>query len=115
MDVSPVCVRAEMVRLGPGGLVVHRGRPFLKVAMNRTIHMGLSVRGCLRSGEWRNLAGSVRDSDTGRMLTADEIHEQLCDELAQGHEIIPFGEACDAWDWKTGCKGHESTETKGKS
>jgi hypothetical protein len=32
--------------------------------------------------------------------------DKLMDELAQGHEAIPFSE-CDNWDWKTGCKGHE--------
>ena len=32
------------------------------------------------------------------------------DHLAQGHEVIPFGPACEGFDCKTGCPGHEITE-----
>lgn len=76
--------------------------------MTRSLHIGMSVRGVLHSGEWRrSLVGACTDQETGRLLTADEIFDALCDELAQGHEVIPYGEACDRWDWKTGCMGHD--------
>jgi len=68
-------------------------------------HLGLSVRGAIRNGEWRGtLVGACTDGD--RVLTADEILTALLDHLQQGHEVIPYGVACDRWDWKDGCRGH---------
>jgi hypothetical protein len=75
-----------------------------------TIHVGISIRGALRSGEYRNFVKSCTDKTTGRPLTELEVFDCLCDELAQGHEIIPFDNACDNWDPKTGCKGHRHVE-----
>ncbi len=72
----------------------------------RTIHVGMSVRGAIRNGEWcGSLVGYCRKPD-GSLMTRDEIFDALCDHLTQGHEMIPFGEPCDGWDWKEGCPGH---------
>jgi hypothetical protein len=27
--------------------------------------------------------------------------------LADGVEMIPVGQPCEGWDWKTGCPGHD--------
>ncbi len=76
--------------------------------MSRDFHVGMSVRGALRNCTWRReLVGNC--TVEGRVLTADEIFDMLCDELTKGHEIIPYS-PCDNWDWKDGCQGHESGE-----
>jgi hypothetical protein len=68
----------------------------------------MSVRGAIRNGEWRgSLVGSCREN--GRILTADEILDRLCDALAAGEEMLPFQD-CDNWDPKNGCMGHEQVE-----
>lgn len=73
----------------------------------RKVHLCLSVRGALNQtkAEMKRMASSIT-VDGKRLKTADEVREFLLDELAQGHELLPFGE-CDNFDWKTGCKGHE--------
>jgi hypothetical protein len=43
-----------------------------------------------------------------RPITYDEARAFLQDELAKGHEVIPFGK-CDSFDYKEGCPGHELT------
>lgn len=73
------------------------------------LHMCISVRGALRNWkprEWRNCC---TDPETGLTLTPDEVHDALLDELAKGHEVIPFGEACEGFDYSgKGCPGHEN-------
>jgi hypothetical protein len=69
----------------------------------KTVHMCLSVRGALR-----NAPGSLRGfaHDDGRKMSTAEAFESLCDELAKGHEVIPMGDACEGFDYKSGCPGH---------
>lgn len=74
--------------------------------MKRTIHLCLSVRGALNQtkAEMKRMAPSIM-IDGKPLRTADEVRNFLLDELAQGHEVLPYGE-CDNFDWKTGCMGH---------
>ena len=76
--------------------------------MSRTIHVCLDVRDALRWPKAK-LRGMICDADR-RRLTVDEVRDYLLDELAQGHEVLPFGEPCDGFDYKTGCPGHEIDE-----
>lgn len=63
-------------------------------------HFCVSVRGTLRN---RNFGGmSYKD---GKSMTEFEAFEALCDELSQGHEVLPL-EECDNFDYKKGCLGH---------
>ena len=78
--------------------------------MSRKTHLCLSVRGALNwsKAEMKRMASSIT-VDGKQLKTADEVRNFLLDELAQGHEVLPFGD-CDNFDWKTGCKGHELSE-----
>jgi hypothetical protein len=78
--------------------------------VSTTIHVSLSVRGALHWKD-RELKNLLANQETGQMLTAAEAREALMDELAQGHEMIPFGEPCDGFSYKTGCPGHKIEET----
>ena len=80
----------------------------------RQVHLCLSVRGALNQtkAEMKRMAPSIT-VDGKQLRTANEVREFLLDELAQGHEMLPFGE-CDNFDWKTGCKGHEVLEKEAK-
>lgn len=72
----------------------------------RTIHMCLSVRGALKNMTRRELGGMF-EHDDGRKMTADEAKDALMDELSKGHEVIPFGKACEGFDYSGGgCPGH---------
>lgn len=72
----------------------------------RTTHMCLSVRGALKTMTKKQLV-SMFDHDGGRRMTADEARDALLDELAKGHEVIPFGKACEGFDYSGGgCPGH---------
>jgi hypothetical protein len=42
----------------------------------------------------------------GKPSTPDRVREALMDELAKGHELVPFGEPCEGFDYKSGCPGH---------
>ncbi len=73
----------------------------------KTVHMCVSVRGALRNWkphEWRNCC---TDSKTGRTLSPAEVHKCFLDELAKGHEVIPYGGPCEGFDYTGGgCPGH---------
>ena len=72
----------------------------------KIIHISLSVRGALRNMTRRQLAGLFKHDD-GRRMTADEARDVLMDELAKGHEVIPFGKPCEGFDYSGGgCPGH---------
>ncbi len=75
--------------------------------MSRITHLCLSVRGALAwsKSQMKRMASSIA-VDGKQLKTAEEVRNFLLDQLAQGHEMIPFGE-CDNFDWKTGCRGHE--------
>lgn len=74
--------------------------------MTTHIHMCLSVRGALKNWTKKQM-GTLFRHDDGRKMTADEARERLYDELAKGHDVIPLGPACEGFDYKTGCPGHE--------
>lgn len=76
----------------------------------QSFHMGINVRGCLKwpVKDFKRLVKGMKFSD-GRVMTPDQARDALLDELSKGHEVIPFGPPCDAWDYKTGCQGHEQT------
>jgi len=75
--------------------------------IHKTLHMCISVRGAItnfKPREWRNC---VEDSETGRTLKPDEVFQGFLDELARGHEVIPFGKPCEGFDYSGGgCPGH---------
>lgn len=64
------------------------------------IHICQSVRGALRNRSFDSF-----QHDDGRPMSRDEAFEALCDQLAQGHEVIPIG-ACNNFDFKKGCLRH---------
>ncbi len=75
--------------------------------MTRTLHMCLSVKGALTNwskADMRRNASSFT-VDGKKLSTAEQVKNFLLDQLAEGHEVLPFGE-CDNFDWKTGCRGH---------
>jgi len=73
----------------------------------RTIHMCADIRGMLENNTRKNSLKGVFKDDDGRSLTHEEAREYLYDCLAKGWRVIPYGD-CDNFDYKTGCKGHES-------
>lgn len=76
--------------------------------MSRTIHCCLSLRGALpwSEKEMRKAATNITRADGSRM-TSRELRATFVDLLASGNEVIPVGEACSAFNPKTGCEGHE--------
>ena len=71
----------------------------------KIVHLCLSVRGAIRN--YRDWIGAMTNSETGEALTASEIQDALMDELTKGHEVIPFGEPCEGFDYAGGgCPGH---------
>ncbi len=71
----------------------------------RIVHMSMDVRGALRMSK-RQLGRLMRHA-SGRWATPVEAHDALCDHLAKGHETIPMGAACEGFDFKKGCPGHD--------
>lgn len=80
----------------------------------RTTHMCISVRGMLNwnRAEAKRLMKSITKSDGTRYTSWDELRNELMNELSQGHEVLPMGEACEGFDYKTGCPGHEQLEAR---
>lgn len=76
-----------------------------------TIHMCLSVRGLLswNRRELKQATKWITPTGGGR-YTVEQLRDALMDELAQGHEKLPYGEMCEGFDFKTGCPGHEKDE-----
>jgi hypothetical protein len=71
------------------------------------VHMCINVRGAIRNFRRREWKNCCTDSETGRTLTPDEVYEGFLDELAKGHAVIPFGKACEGFDYSGGgCPGH---------
>jgi len=79
----------------------------------RTVHMCQSVRGPLtnwKKADWkRNARGWKQD---GRSMTGEDLKEYFLDQLALGREVIPLGEPCEGFDYKTGCPGHDVEEDR---
>ena len=68
-------------------------------------HLVIDIRGVLN---WRNNKDLLRlfKSSEGGRLTTQEVRNYLYDKLADGWEVLPFGEPCEGFDKKTGCPGH---------
>ena len=69
-----------------------------------THHLCLDIRGALMLPNSK-LRGWLRDDD-GRLLSPDEARLALMDELAKGRRVMPMGDACEGFDYQTGCPGH---------
>ena len=79
--------------------------------MTKIVHMCISVRGALRNWSPREWKNCVTDPETGRKLTPDEVRDCFFDELAKGHEVIPYGDACEGFDYSGGgCPGHPAPD-----
>ncbi len=73
---------------------------------NRTHHMCIDIRGVLN---WKDKdLKKLFKADDGGKATAQEIRNYLYDQLADGWEVLPFGEPCEGFDKKTGCPGHDA-------
>lgn len=76
--------------------------------MARVIHCCLDLRGFLRSAKFPGGYRGMFQHDDGRPMTPEEAHDALLDEVARGHVVIPFGKACDGFDYSGGgCPGHD--------
>ena len=75
--------------------------------MITSYHISLDVRGALTNWRLRDFDGLFKDGL--RKLTAREAKAFLLDQLAQGREVIPYGE-CGNFDYKTGCQGHPAID-----
>jgi hypothetical protein len=80
----------------------------------RTIHVCQSIRGALMNWRDRDWVGVCRDA-AGRMMSPNEVKAAFLDEMANGHEVIPIGPACEGFDYKTGCPGHDVSEEEQSS
>lgn len=77
-------------------------------AKTTTFHLCQSITGPLANWgkrEFKQATEWIRKSD-GSKYTADEVRAAFVDELTQGHEVIPIGEPCEGFSYKTGCPGH---------
>lgn len=70
-------------------------------------HCHVSVRGFINGP--KNRLKKLFSKDDGTYLTPDEAREHLMDELSEGKEVLPFGTACEGFDYKKGCPGHETS------
>ena len=79
----------------------------------KILHMCISVRGLLKQGK-RDFARTARamTKADGTTPTPDEARDLLLDELAKGHEVLPLGDPCEGFDFKTGCPGHDAEEVR---
>lgn len=77
----------------------------------KTIHLCQSVRGALRNWNRENWVDVMKDTDTGQMLSPDDVKEYFFDQLAMGREVIPIGPECEGFDYSgSGCPGHTVDE-----
>ncbi len=75
-------------------------------AKSTTYHACLSVRGALMNWSDARFRG-VFSHDDGRPMSAREAKAMLLEELAKGHEVLPFGPPCEGFDYSgAGCPGH---------
>jgi hypothetical protein len=80
--------------------------------MTRTYHLSQSITGPLTNwdaADWKQACKYMTRND-GTKMTPEELRAAFVAELAQGHEVVPIGEACDNFDWKKGCQGHPKKE-----
>jgi hypothetical protein len=70
-------------------------------------HLCLNIRGFLSNSRFPKAYEGMFKHDDGRSMTPEEARETLYDELAKGHEVIPFGPVCEGFDYGGGgCPGH---------
>jgi len=77
--------------------------------VSRHVHICVSVRSLLnwtKRETKRNLT-SITKLDGTPFSGVEEFRNMLMDELAEGHEVLPIGYACEGFDYKKGCPGHE--------
>jgi hypothetical protein len=75
----------------------------------RSICVSINVRGVLEksnAGLEEFFPGTLKRGGRA-VVDGEEIRSALLSELQLGHERLPIGKPCSAWDWKTGCRGHE--------
>ena len=78
----------------------------------RSYHMSQDIRGAIenwKKREWVNALTWITKSDGTRFASVEELKDAFWSEIAQGHEVIPYGD-CDNFDWKKGCQGHPMRE-----
>lgn len=67
--------------------------------------MCMNVRGFLQNSKFpKDFKGMFR-TDEGRSLSPEEARENLYDEIAKGHHVIPLDSGCRNPCSRTGCKG----------
>jgi hypothetical protein len=78
--------------------------------MSKTVHCCISVRGMLNwdKREAKKMLRSITKNDGTRFRDVAEFRDAMMSELAAGREVLPMSPECDNFDFKTGCKGHES-------
>jgi hypothetical protein len=77
--------------------------------MSQILHVGVSVRWMLNwtRTETRRHLKSMKKPDGSAWASVEEFRDAMMDELSHGIEYLPLGEACEGWNPKTGCPGHE--------
>jgi hypothetical protein len=77
--------------------------------MTTMVHMCISVRGMLNwsAAETRRNLRSITKPDGTHYASSAEFRDDLMTELAKGREVLPIGPACEGFDYKIGCPGHE--------
>lgn len=75
--------------------------------MIKRFHVGLRVSSALEWSDAESIGHLEHITIDGRTPTVAELREELERLKLQGVEVIPVGEECSEWDYKTGCRGHE--------
>lgn len=80
--------------------------------MGKSIHASVDVRGALtwKDRELVRFFKGMLGADGQRLTTAYEIRRRFVDVLADGWWHVPFGKACEGFDPKSGCPGHDTPD-----
>lgn len=78
--------------------------------MSRTIHIHVDIRSALIDMSDEDLVGMITAKGGGQM-EAWQIKSALLDELLAGRKVLPVDDACEGFDYVTGCPGHLETST----
>jgi hypothetical protein len=68
--------------------------------------MCLDVMGILKNWPKSKLKRLFTDTETGKLLTADEAKQYLLECLSEGKKVIPLSKECEGFSYETGCPGH---------
>lgn len=72
-----------------------------------TFHCHLDVASALKTFSNEKLS-SLFEHDDGRNFSAQEARSHLVELLSRGYRALPFGNACDGFDFAGGgCPGHQ--------